>query len=87
MHDNPERQKALLSIKKARGNLAKVLEMTEADKYCPDIIQQIDAVTGLLKSAKKSLLVGHLEHCVEKKLKENRNQAIDELIQIFDLKN
>lgn len=79
------KQKALLSAKKAQGVINKVLKMIEEDKYCPEIIQQIDAVNGLLKSAKKTLLIGHLDHCIEMKLKENKSQAIDELIKIFDL--
>ena len=41
---------------------------------------------GLLTSAKKSLLRGHIDHCVEDNLKRNRSKAIEELIQIFDLK-
>jgi DNA-binding FrmR family transcriptional regulator len=87
MYDNPDRQKALLAIKKAQGNLNKVHEMTVDDKYCPDIIQQIDAVVGLLKSAKKNLLTGHLDHCLEVKIKENKQQTVEELLRILDLKN
>lgn len=80
-----EKKKAELSTKKAIGTLNKVLKMTEEDQYCPDIIQQIDASIGLLKSAKKNLLYGHLDHCLEMKLKENKEDAVQELIRIFDL--
>jgi DNA-binding FrmR family transcriptional regulator len=77
------RKSALLSAKKANGTLIKVIEMIEADEYCPDIIQQVDAVIGLLKSSKKNLLVGHLDHCLEHKLKENKTKTIDELLKIY----
>lgn len=80
------KSKAELSVKKAQGTVNKILSMIEDDKYCPEIIQQIDAAIGLLKSSKKSLLLGHLDHCLEDKLKENKAQAIVELIRIFDLK-
>lgn len=80
------KQRAGLSIKKASGTLNKVTEMIENDRYCPDIIQQIDAVTGLLESAKKTLLKNHLDSCLEHNLKEDKTKAIDELIKIFDLK-
>lgn len=80
------KQKSSLSIKKAQGTISKILQMIEDDKYCPDIIQQIDAVIGLLKSSKRTLLKGHLDHCLEDKLKENRKNAIEELIKILDLK-
>ncbi len=81
-----DKQKTSLSIKKARGTIDKVFKMTEEGAYCPEIIQQIDAAKGLLDSAKKSLLRGHLNHCLEKNMKENKNEAIKELIKIFDLK-
>ena len=86
MYKHPDKQKAALSIKKAKGTIQKVLDLIEQDAYCPQIIQQIDAVNGLLKSAKKTLLVGHLDHCIEEKLSQNKKKAIAELIIIFDLK-
>jgi len=79
------KNKASISIKKAQGVVTKVLKMIEEDKYCPEIIQQIDATIGLLKSSKKTLLIGHLDHCIEEKLKEDKKRAIQELIKIFDL--
>lgn len=81
-----EKPKASLSIKKSLGTINKIHQMIEEDKYCPDIIQQIDAAIGLLKSSKKTLLLGHLDHCLVEKLAEDKGQAIDELIKIFDLK-
>lgn len=80
------KQKASLSVKKAQGTVSTVLQMIEEDKYCPEIIQQIDAVMGLLKSTKKTLLRGHLDHCLVDKIKENKQKAVDELIKILDLK-
>ena len=79
------KEKSLLAAKKAQGTLNKVIEMIENDKYCPDIIQQVDAVIGSLKSVKKHLLNGHLDHCLENKLKEDRSKTIAELVRIFDL--
>lgn len=81
-----EKSKALLSVKKAYGTVSKIKKMIEEDKYCPEIIQQINSTIGLLQSSKKTLLLGHLDHCLEDKLKSNKKEAIDELIKIFDLK-
>jgi DNA-binding FrmR family transcriptional regulator len=83
---NNEKAKASLSAKKASGTVAKVQQMIEEDKYCPDIIQQIDAAIGLLNASKKTLLLGHLDHCLEEKLHEDKSKAIAELLRIFDLK-
>lgn len=83
-HEN--KQKASLSIKKAQGILLKVMQMNENDEYCPEIIQQVDAAIGLLESSKKTLLKGHLNHCLVDKMQGNQDQTIKELIQIFDLR-
>lgn len=80
------KHKALLSAKKSQGTVVRILQMIDEDKYCPEIIQQIDAAIGLLQSSKKTLLLGHLDHCLEDKLKEDRAKAINELVKIFDLK-
>lgn len=84
--DNVSKHKALLSVKKALGTTNKISNMIEEDRYCPEIIQQIDAVIGLLSSTKKTLLRSHLDTCLEDNIKEDRNKAIDELVKIFDLK-
>jgi len=57
--------------------------MISADTYCVSVIQQIDAAIGLLESAKKTLLCGHLSHCLSDKLKDNKDKTISELIKIY----
>jgi DNA-binding FrmR family transcriptional regulator len=88
MHDinfAQNKAKASLSTKKAQGTLNKVLKMIEEDKYCPEVIQQIDSTIGLLKSVKKQLLMGHLDHCIIHKLQEDKKSAIEELLKIYSL--
>lgn len=80
-----KKQEAALSVKKAQGTLNKVLKMIEDDKYCPEIIQQVDAVIGLLKSTKKTLLAGHLDTCLVERLSEDRDGTIEELLKIYSL--
>jgi DNA-binding FrmR family transcriptional regulator len=79
------KQKAQKLIKQAQGTLNKVVTMVENDEYCPDIIQQTDSVLGLLHKAKIELLGGHLDHCLQEKLTENKQKTIDELLKIYKL--
>lgn len=79
--------KTLTCAKQAQGTLVKVITMIEEGRYCPDIIQQADSVIGLLKTAKRELLAGHLDTCVAARMKENKKAAIDELIKIYNLSN
>ncbi len=82
-----DKQKAMLAAKKAIGTLNKVLVMIENDEYCPDIIQQLDSATGLLRSTRSELLRGHLAHCLEHKLHEDKAGTIAELMKIYNLKS
>jgi CsoR family transcriptional regulator, copper-sensing transcriptional repressor len=82
----PQKIKALKLSKSANSTLLKVQKMIEADEYCPTIIQQLNSVSGLLETVKKELLSGHLHHCFDKRLAENKEKTIDEILQIFSLK-
>lgn len=78
---------ALKLAKQARGTIEAVISMIEEGVYCPEIIQQTDSVIGLLKSVKKDLLAGHLDTCALRQLKENKEEAIKELLKIYNLSN
>lgn len=79
--------KALKLNKQALGTLAKVIKMIETNEYCPEIIQQIDSVIGLLRSSKKELLTGHLNHHLTNQLTENKEKTVKELLKIYKLSN
>jgi DNA-binding FrmR family transcriptional regulator len=81
----PQKKKALKCFNQAMGTMRKIIEMIEKDSYCPDIIQQSDSVRGLITTAKRELLAGHLAGCLEKKLKEDKQKAIEELLKIYKL--
>lgn len=87
MKISSNKQKALKLVRQAQGMLGKVVDMIENDEYCPGIIQQVDSSCGFLKSVKRELLVGHLDTCTAEKLKKNKDQAIKELIKIYNLSN
>lgn len=82
-----QKVKSLKCAKQALGTLAKVIEMIENNKYCPDVIQQTDSVVGLLRTTKRELLAGHLDTCVMHKMNENKKEAIEELLKIYNLSN
>jgi DNA-binding FrmR family transcriptional regulator len=77
--------KALKLTKQAAGTLLKVLEMIEKNDYCPEIIQQLDSVSGLLASSRKELLIGHLEHCVTNNFSKDPVRTVAELTKLYKL--
>jgi len=85
------KKKTLIALKKATSSLKKVMEMTEDEKYCVDIIQQIRAVQGLLNSAQSTLLKNHFNCCVktafETKNKKRANEMTSELMRVFGFSN
>lgn len=83
----PNKVKILKCTKQAQGTLNKVTQMIETDRYCPEIIQQVDSVIGLLKTAKRELLAGHLDTCVAHQMVSDKKKAIAELLKIFNLSN
>lgn len=82
-----KKTKSLKLARQARGTLETIISMIETDTYCPEIIQQADSVSGLLRSIKKELLAGHLDTCAIERLKKNKESAIKELLKIYHLSN
>ena len=63
-----KKAKALLCAKQAAGTLAKVVLMMEENRYCPEIIQQVESVIGLMKTNKREILTRQQDTGLEYKL-------------------
>ncbi len=86
VHKNGEpNKKARNVINMATGSIIKIPAMVDDGRYCPEIIQQIDSVIGLLHSARKELLKGHLESCLLDRLKNDKEGSIKELLKIYNM--
>jgi DNA-binding FrmR family transcriptional regulator len=83
-HGEPN-TKARKVINMAIGSVATIPAMVDDGRYCPDIIQQIDSVIGLLHSAKKELLRDHLASCLTERLKTDKEGTIKELLKIYNM--
>ena len=83
------KKKALISLKKAQSHINKVIKMIEKDAYCIDVLQQILAVNGLVKSASDKILNDHLNHCfkegMESRDEKRKEKLIREVIGVIDL--
>lgn len=84
---SPYKEKANLAAKKALGQLNKILEMIDNNRYCMDVLMQVKAVEGLLSSLSVNILESHLQTCAGKALtssnKKDREQMIAELVKAF----
>ncbi len=87
LHKHGEQNtKAQKVINMAVGSISKIPNMILEMRYCPEIIQQIDSVIGLLKSARTELLRGHLDSCLSERLKDDKEGAVEELLKIYNMK-
>ncbi|MBI5731925.1 MAG: metal-sensing transcriptional repressor [Candidatus Magasanikbacteria bacterium] len=84
------RQEAIRGLKKARGQLETALAMLEENRYCIDIIQQTNAVMGILRQANNRMLEAHLHSCGHKLHSQNaaeKEQFIKEIIRVCTVSN
>lgn len=71
-------------LKIAQGHLKKVIAMHEEDKYCIDVMLQLQAVEKALKNAGDLILENHLKTCVAKAIKQGKDQeVIDEVMKVM----
>ena len=61
--NEPQAGKVMKNLRKARGLMDTVLKMAEEQRYCMDIIQQCNALSGMLQQTKNLILESHLETC------------------------
>jgi len=85
------KEKALIGFKKAHSLLAKIIDMTEQNVYCIDIMQQNLAAIGLLRSAHEMLMENHLNTCFKKamatKNDKKKQEMTEEILKVTKLFN
>jgi DNA-binding FrmR family transcriptional regulator len=63
MHDVTRKQVAV-RLKRIEGQVGGLLRMVEDDRYCVDILIQINAVRSALHKVEEQILRDHVSHCV-----------------------
>jgi len=67
-------------LNRIEGQIRGIKNMLDNDRYCPDILIQVSAVTSALNSFNKELLAEHIKTCVADDIRNGNNQIIDELL-------
>jgi len=84
-HDKP---KLLNRLNRIEGQVRGIARMIEQDRYCIDVLTQIQAVRAALSRVESEMLKAHLDHCIEAAIvsgdvADQRNKAA-ELIALLD---
>ena len=81
------RQKALNRLKRIEGQVRGLVKMIEDDRYCIDLLTQLQAVKSATSAVERELLKDHADHCVKNALasddEDDKRAKIDELIDLL----
>jgi len=71
-------------LKRIEGQVRGLQRMIDEEKYCVDILNQINAVQGGLKKVALKILDKHVNGCVQRAVKnEEGDEVIDELMEVL----
>jgi len=85
---NPDtNSSALKRLARIEGQVRGVAKMIEDDRYCIDVVRQIQAIKSALTGLEALVLNDHLDSCVEMALKsddiEQRREKVQELVAVL----
>lgn len=72
-----------MRLSRIEGQVRGLKKMIEADKYCPDIIYQTQAVRAALQSFSKELLSEHINTCVKEDIESGKSESSQELADLI----
>jgi CsoR family transcriptional regulator, copper-sensing transcriptional repressor len=79
-----DKEALLKRLKRMEGQVRGISQMVEDDRYCLDIVQQINAITAAAREVSMVLLEDHLRGCVQDAVKEdNSDEAIKEMVKVL----
>lgn len=88
MHDPARRDAKINRLNRIAGQVSGVARMVAQDRYCMDILHQIQAVKAALAKAEADILRDHAGVCVHEAIAAGgaaaTQEKLDELIDLFD---
>ena len=68
-------------LRKIEGQVRGLQRMIDQDKYCIDILTQLNSAVAALRAGGIGLLDGHVRHCVTSSIEEGRgDEKVEELM-------
>ena len=75
-----EHTKAVLNrMSRAIGHMNAVKKMIEDGRDCSDVLIQLSAIKSEIAGVSKVILKDHIDHCIVDAVKENDDEAIENL--------
>jgi DNA-binding FrmR family transcriptional regulator len=80
-------KRLLARLSRIEGQVRGIGRMVEEDRYCIDILNQMQAIKSALKRVEEEILKGHAAHCVARAIKsgkaKDQTQKFNELVELF----
>jgi len=74
-------------LARIEGQVLGISRIVDEDRYCIDILTQMQAVKAALKRVEEEILKGHAAHCVAHAIKsgaaKDQTQKFAELVELF----
>lgn len=84
---DPVKKSTAARLSRIEGQVRGVARMIAADRYCIDVVHQIEAVRAALKKVEDEILRDHIAHCVEHAIvsgdAKDQRRKVAELVEIL----
>ena len=78
------RKSCAARLKRIEGQVRGLIRMIDEDRYCIDVVTQIQAVIAAARKVEAEILKDHVSHCVEDAIQSGdariQRRKIDELV-------
>ena len=75
-------------LRRLEGQVRGIIKMLEEDRYCIDVLHQMQAVKSALARAESEILKDHANSCVAEAIESGdadaQREKVSELIDLFD---
>ncbi|MBH9536744.1 metal-sensitive transcriptional regulator [Novosphingopyxis sp. YJ-S2-01] len=82
------RQSSINRLRRIEGQVRGLAQMIEDDRYCIDILHQLQAVKSALAKVESQVLKSHAAHCVADAIRsgdaEDQKAKFGELVELFE---
>lgn len=86
--NRPNKPRLLNRLNRVEGQIRGIARMVEDDRYCIDVLTQLQAVRAALAKVETEMLRDHLGHCIEGAIvsgdKDQQREKASELIQLLE---
>ena len=83
-----ESHKTIKRLKRIEGQVRGIARMLEDDRYCIDVLHQMQAVKAAMARAESEILKNHAASCVESAIASGnateQRAKVSELVDLFD---